>query len=286
MQATAYELRVITWVASRVEVVPVPLSALNLDQCIAFEDRVVTIFPFMPGAHADRHDAGVRATAAHLLAEVHTHLLAYPETAERPSHPRLSRYDWTRSALWDWLAVEAAFAGTDRQARLADFAADPEPARLIAELLPLLRDERANAARCVADLAANRRLLFAPIHGDFYRGNVLMLDGRISALLDWDDTRPEWLAWELARAAWEFSRTDNGFEPARAATFIHHYRAAGGPVNEAEDDVLLPLLRTVQVIEAMWALTDALRGRPWDPGYMAATNLRALEQLRTMSALA
>jgi hypothetical protein len=47
----------------------------------------------------------------------------------------------------------------------------------------------------------------------------------------------------------------------------------------------VPLLRTVQVTESMWALTDALDGKPWDPGYMASNNLLTLAQLRTMHRL-
>jgi Ser/Thr protein kinase RdoA (MazF antagonist) len=42
------------------------------------------------------------------------------------------------------------------------------------------------------------------IHGDFAPRNVLANAESVSGIVDWDDCQVEWLAWDLAKAAWEF----------------------------------------------------------------------------------
>ena len=45
-----------------------------------------------------------------------------------------------------------------------------------------------------------------PIHGDFYRGNVLVLRARIVGLIDWEEACVDRFDYDLANAVWEFCK--------------------------------------------------------------------------------
>lgn len=81
-----------------------------------------------------------------------------------------------------------------------------------------------------------------PLHGDYYRGNLLVVDGRISAVIDWDE------AWvgppevELAGAAREFgAHWDTDLTEAKQ--FIDDYFAEGGTAQPMDDETLTQLIR-------------------------------------------
>ena len=149
--------------------------------------------------------------------------------------------------------------------------------------LPQIEQERERLQSWVARLAASGRPLhFAPTHGDYYRGNLLVEEDRISAVLDWEECRPDWLAAELGRALWEFCKSETRHTLGRtgAGDFLRAYREAGGPVPETDFDLLVPLNRCVRLVEVLFALDEARRGQPWDAGY-TLHNLRALENLES-----
>jgi Ser/Thr protein kinase RdoA (MazF antagonist) len=136
----------------------------------------------------------------------------------------------------------------------------------------------------VAELVAAWRsadLLFGPIHSDFFPGNVIAVRGRVVGVIDWDYAKPEWLVWELGRSLWEFAKDKrrHDLRPERAGQFLAAYRAAGGPVPRDEERLLVPMIRSVRLAEALRHLTDAADGRAWDARY-TAHNLRAFENLR------
>jgi Ser/Thr protein kinase RdoA (MazF antagonist) len=129
--------------------------------------------------------------------------------------------------------------------------------------------------------ASGRSLLFGPTHGDYYPHNLLVEDHQIRAVLDWDECQPEWFVYELARATWEFCQNKNShtLDRVRAFAFLRAYQDAGGPVPSYDFDLLLPLMRCVRLIEALFALEQARRGEPWDAAY-TLHNLISLEKLQ------
>jgi Ser/Thr protein kinase RdoA (MazF antagonist) len=122
-----------------------------------------------------------------------------------------------------------------------------------------------------------RNLLHGVVHGDFFRGNLLVRDGQIVALIDWEESHVAPLVSELANGVWEFtkSKASDDFDREAGARFVAAYRDAGGPVSPAEDDLIVPLIRAKRILELLRAPSD--RRVDWE---YQAHNLRSAENLR------
>ena len=285
VESIAYEHALLRYISARVPQVPAPLAAVDGSTWFDHGGRLVTLFPFMPGRIADRGRVAVRAGAARMLAQLHRAALEYPHKYPRPGHPALRDLDWVRNTMWAWPAVYALLSrGADALVGTPGFGGPGMllAVREIVARLPQIEREREVFRAFVAELAASdRSLLFSPIQGDYYRGNLLVDGDQISAVLDWDECHPEWLSWELGRATWEFCKDEavHTLDEARAHMFLGAYLEAGGPVPMSEFDMLVPFMRCVRLQEVLAALGDALRGEAWDPEY-TLHNLLALEHLQ------
>ena len=143
-------------------------------------------------------------------------------------------------------------------------------------------DEIIQAIRSMCDLELHE----VQVHGDFYSGNLKAMDGRITAIFDWDETRVEWRAWEIGRAAWEFCKTANGtLDPDAAVDFVEAYIGAGAGISHTEKNALVTLMRA----DILWGVlysfghaqreVDAERGIAMDWDYHI-DQLAAMERLR------
>jgi phosphotransferase family enzyme len=112
-----------------------------------------------------------------------------------------------------------------------------------------------------------------PLHGDFYRRNILVAGDRLT-LLDWDEARFDALVTELAWSVWEFGKASGGdaLDEARAVEFLAAYEGAGGPPYPR--NMIVPLIRANLRAELE-------RGGPHEPAYDAAER-RAFAALRTL----
>jgi aminoglycoside phosphotransferase (APT) family kinase protein len=114
----------------------------------------------------------------------------------------------------------------------------PEPSFLEPTASSLLPDEQLD--RWLTEFA--QRAARQPLHGDYYHGNLLVADGRISGLIDWDEA---WLGApeiELAGAAREFG--DHwSTDLARAKKFVDWYHDEGGTAEPMDDETLVQLIR-------------------------------------------
>ncbi|MGI8594506.1 MAG: phosphotransferase enzyme family protein [Solirubrobacteraceae bacterium] len=99
-----------------------------------------------------------------------------------------------------------------------------------------------------------------PLHGDFYGGNVLVREGRIVGLLDWDEAFVGPPERELAWAAWEWGDGLGTLALQGARTFIAEYAAAGGPARPIGGDCLRQLVRQRIRWEVSYARAAARRG--------------------------
>jgi len=113
-----------------------------------------------------------------------------------------------------------------------------------------------------------------PIHGDFYRGNVLIRRGRIVGLVDWEESCVDLFAYDLANAVWEFCKDKrrHDFDPGLARAMVDAYE---GP---AETGALLELIRVRRRREIDDSRRREAAGEPVDLVYRRH-NERALAKL-------
>lgn len=272
-QSVAYEHALMRFMSARIPQVPAPLVGRDGSTFFQHEGRVISLFPFMPGRIPNRENDAVRMKAACMLARLHQAGLAYPDPSPRPGYPPLQAFDWDHHRLWDWLQVETLLSG--EAGRMANatrhFRGGIPPAmRLIFTRWLQISQGREQIQAWIAQLASSGRpLLFAPTHGDYYRGNLLAEGDRLTAVIDWDECQPEWLTYELGRAVWEFchDRATHTLDKAKASQFLQVYQDAGGVVPAEEFDLLVPFMRCVRLIEVLFHLGEAARGESWDPDY-------------------
>jgi Ser/Thr protein kinase RdoA (MazF antagonist) len=287
----AYEHALMRFIHGHLPEVPCPIAGRDGSTWFQHENRLATLFPFMPGRMADRKSARVRREAARVLARIHDAALDYPDRSPRPGYPSLGDLDWEENRMWSWPAVRAFLSRGDRGPGGAMSDEPPEVTaayqREIVDRVLQIEREWENMRGWVAQVApSGRSLHFAPIHGDYYRRNLLVEGDAITAILDWDDCQPEWLALELGRALWEFckSKRTDSLQATCARAFLQAYQDAGGPVSEAEFDLLVPFIRCTRLVEALSDLGKAARGEVWDAGY-TLHNLIALENLQGIDSI-
>jgi Ser/Thr protein kinase RdoA (MazF antagonist) len=116
---------------------------------------------------------------------------------------------------WNWGTIQAYI----REA-IPDEACEIEPAWILDRLMVSL-EEITRSVQTLQQLD----LPLLQVHGDFYRRNLIIFNGRIAALIDWDETRVDWRAWEIGRAVWEFCKTAQcELNLTAARDFIEAYR--------------------------------------------------------------
>jgi Ser/Thr protein kinase RdoA (MazF antagonist) len=115
-------------------------------------------------------------------------------------------------------------------------------------------------------------------HGDYYRGNVLAVDGRVAALIDWDEAYVGPPERELAIAAWEWGDCLDTLDLGPALEFVDAYCDAGGTARRIREHDLRQLVRQRLRSEASYRYTEA------DPDLeYEARQLRAFHALRLPS---
>jgi len=243
--SVAWEHELLAFLGHDVPEVVAPLTARDGSTFSRSDGVVVSVLPFVAGEPLDRDDEDQRLQLARLLARLHWVGAAWHRP--RPGRPSFADLDLEVNAWWDWRIVD-------------------KPAVLTRAF------ERARAW-----LAAAPVLAYSAVHGDIYRGNLRVHDGRIIGLVDWEEARVDWPAWELANATWEVCKDEasDALDPVRADAFLAAYVAAGGP---GELEPFDQLLRLRIVGDALYSLTSKARGEPYDAGHVSHL-LRALEQL-------
>ena len=95
--------------------------------------------------------------------------------------------------------------------------------------LPLIAHARCEIVELITQNARTRSLSVGVTHNDIFPGNVLVQDGQVTALLDWEEADIDWLVWDLASSIWPFCSTAGGELDRNAMEdFLDSYRAAGG----------------------------------------------------------
>lgn len=231
--SVSWEHALLRFLAGEIEQVVAPLAALDGSTFYLDGAHVVSVFPFLEGEELRSREAFSRRELPVLLAHLHRHAQTWPVTEQRPGVPSLRDRDWDRNDWWDWSLVD-------------------KPASLV-RAFEELREWVADAS----DLHA------CAIHGDFHTGNVLVRDGRVAGVVDWQYARRDWPALELAGMVWDLSwdGASTTIDHALRDDVVQKYVDSGGP---AEAAVLAPMMRLESLVSALISLTRAAKGLPWD----------------------
>ncbi len=199
--------------------------------------------------------------------------------------PAWYEWDWDAAA---WPTIQAMLATppeTQEAVGQRFWQSCGEWAAAIASRREQIARERSYFQQWISYLAqSDRPLTTGLLHDDFHGGNLLVADGKVTALLDWDGCHPDWLLFDLSNAIWEFCSDDDNHTVVApdALAFLNAYTAAEGPITEPEFDLIIPLIRCRRMIEILSALRGIATGERWDesPDYLLH-NLIALENLQT-----
>jgi homoserine kinase type II len=278
-----YEHSLLHYLHSRIAQVPAPITGYDGSTYFIEDNRIVSIFPLMPGAMADRSTA--RLAAARFLAKFHSIALEYPNHSPRPSVPAWREWDWGEQ---EWSSVEVLLSSQPDTATGVAQRFWREGGKWVAQIVARrtqILQERLYLQQWLTALSCSKRpLRWGPIHDDYYRNNLLMDGEEISALLDWDGCHPDWLILDVSTALWEFCLEEpaHTLNTAHAQAFLDAYCAAEGPVTAEEFDLIVPLIRVRRMIEVISALQGIVTGEEWNEGHAEylVHNLISLENLR------
>jgi Ser/Thr protein kinase RdoA (MazF antagonist) len=209
------------------------------------ENRPLSLFPFVEGAPLNRDDGSQRDQAAVLLARLQRHFIGSTGHGQRPP-----------------TSANAPGMRKPRQDPAGIF--DP------------------NLDRYLSEIHLERYHLRAPIHGDFYRGNILCRDKRIQGLIDWDDCRIDELHQDFAWSIWEFAKdaaAGDRLDEGRAMRFVDVYRQSAGPVSTDELGFVVPLIRNHLRYEIRRDVAARENGEYMDEEYLAG-QIRAFQSLK------
>lgn len=259
----AYEHRLLQFINQRVPEVPAPIMTHDGSTYLQHNGLLITLFPFMPGRMLNNDKEAECMMAARMFARLQQVGLEYPDLSLRPNKSRFCELDWENNDWWRWNEVEdLLFHRTDA---FLDTVSDPDR-RALAEQIFAKRTFIARERELLRDWVATlqdspQAPLFAATHCDYWCNNILVKDGQISAVVDWDDCKAEWLFYALGRATWDFSkdRCQHRLNAKKAVRFLQAYQAAGGPVPSKEVELLIPVMRCVCIIEVLIGLQDATK---------------------------
>lgn len=242
LNSLTWEHRLLERLRVRLPQIPAPLRTHDGRTYLLYQERPVWLTPYVPGVPAAPSDR--RAVAA-ALGSLHSIEI---DIAPRPGHPRLSDLPIPQISQ-----MPAAFDGW----------------------LPLITRARDEALELITKIGRTRSVTAGLTHNDIFPGNVLVDDGHVTALLDWEEADLDWLVWDLASSIGPFCSTPGGALDGKAAQeYIDSYRLAGGRVPPEEDDLIVPLIRVKRILEVLRAPMD--RHPQWE--YQLA-NLRAYQVL-------
>ncbi|HET9302034.1 MAG TPA: phosphotransferase, partial [Propionibacteriaceae bacterium] len=76
--------------------------------------------------------------------------------------------------------------------------------------LPLITHARTETIELISRIATTRQATVGVTHNDIFPGNVLVHNGHVTGLLDWEEADVDWLVWDLASSILPFCSTADG----------------------------------------------------------------------------
>ncbi len=232
-QDVAYEATLVEALADRGVSTPVPLESEQGHRYAAWNDRLVTVFPWVDGAHRELGHVSVEDARAVGSALARLHVAGAPIASQ-----------FHRAGI---------YTSDDMAARLTRIQGEADP-----HLLPFTRELSSElqwlAARAPLRHAATRGV----IHGDLFRDNVLFSTAGEPLLLDFEQASVGTLAYDLAVCvnAWCFAEV---FEAPLVSAMVAGYqtvRALGGSEAQSDRAALWTELRAAAMRFTVTRITD------------------------------
>lgn len=201
------EHSVVAWAAQRGIPAVVPLRTVEGKTYVEYEERFVTLLPFVGGKQIvrDQLDVDDVRVMGRFLGHVHRVLQKHPIVDIPPVRIQIE--------------PEQTLAGIDRLEETICAIKNLQPTDDYA--LTRLRSRRAWLQRRGAeDISGLAQFPFQVLHGDYQETNVFFDRGEISAIIDWDKIYCAPAAWEVVRALHLMLH----FEPIQSVAFLNAYR--------------------------------------------------------------
>lgn len=251
-----YEHAVVTRLHDEVREVVAPLPGSDGDTLQAWQGRSLTLFPYVEGNLGTSVEPAIRCRrSATMLARIHNAGIDV-EIGQSPGERAVDE----RRTMWSTVrpVLERDLPPSDEVDQLFGFF-DREEAELLAWLDGVRR--------------SGRRPRRGVIHGDFNPRNLIFDQDRLVAVIDWESSQLDLLAFEVAGVA--FGTPD-------PLAFWHCYLDAGGPLAADDIELLGGLARIGRLVELCFTVDDD-RAKPW-----ALPNLRniASDQTKLRTGLA
>ncbi len=240
--------------------VPATLGTERGDLYAIENGRVAVMTTFVEGDRPDRHNLAHRRAGAEMLARLHSVATSIVAPTPRPGYPARRDLDWQHNRWWSWPDIERYLDEHDLEGLVGTDTAGLHR-RLIGEVA-VLPD--------ALDQLSRRGLPAMPLHNDYWEGNLIVRDDRISGVVDWDECAVDWRAIEVVDAACSFGRGEGGYEfdPPKAREFLELYIEGGGEILGEERRALLPLRKIRLIWETLYELGRACGGYSLDQPYL------------------
>ncbi len=220
---------------------PAPAAVPSAEGTTAFEyeGHLWSLAPHLPGEPPSAASVPLRHVMGRLLAGLHRDLESAMEPGQRPGAGKVWELD---------LRVQPATDLTFN-ALLAEFARDHN------DLAAAIRRHRYRNLRELARLYY-QDLPDRPIHGDFAPWNLLFHEGRLSGVIDWDQSRQDALACDIAPLLLPFQP----LEPALCRALFEGYEAVR-PLSDLEWGLMPALVRAsalswISFLLVLWRLGE------------------------------
>ncbi len=255
-EMTAWSHSLLDRVAPRLPTVLAPIRTPEGASMVEVDGRLATLERFVDGRLGDRSGRDVEP-AGRALGALHRTLLEAGDLADelgaRPGYPSWTELDWRENRWWSWGGVDRGMVEARVDLGVLDRAIEEVPGELAS----------------VASSAAGRALVTMPIHADYHEENLLVGgDGEVAAIIDWDECRVDWRAWDVANGLWSLCRNEGSTNLMgwQARAFLESYEAASGVGVPAEERAVFALcVRATRLYEALWGLGEMQRGHAgWD----------------------
>ncbi len=244
------EQAIVVQLAEHLPEVWAPVATAEGHFVVDVHGRVATVLPFLHGQPPDNRNPKHRREGADLLGRLHEMSRTLGLSIQHPQCPPVADLQWFDSDHWTW---------TNTKDYLTSVSVEETDGVDGGWMCAKLESAIAEIPAAVQNLTG-KGMESLLIHGDFHSGNMVMATDHIVGLFDWDETRTEWRAWEVAQAISEFAvGPDHCLDHSAAMDFIATYETQSTPLAPQERDAIGLLMRAGMLWDVLYGFGDFQR---------------------------